>query len=224
MHRVCGAWTRRGRCMRLPASGHLRCRLHGAAGGRPPGIPLRAHENAALQAGRARWVERMRQAKDEGLIDRFPNGRRPGVPNGAPPADKHIRRAQLVIERLRDMVKKAVPALPTDVLPALPADAVPAKPWEEMTKAEKLSVATELALDNVRQILELGITPEDVKLLAQVKDTALTIISQQIRIEENVLRPPQDDEPLTEYQAAVKEFEEQERRRKSKAKRKEDVE
>ena len=114
------------------------------------------------------------------------------------------------------MVKKSVPALPTD--------AVPAKPWDEMTKAEKLSAATELALDNVRQILELGITPEDVKLLAQVKDTALTIISQQIRIEENVLRPPRDDEPLTEYQAAVKEFEEQERRRKSKAKRKEDVE
>ena len=156
----------------------------------------------------------MRQAKDEGLIDRFPNGRRPGVPNGAPPADKHIRRAQLVIERLRDMVKKSVPALPTD--------AVPAKPWDEMTKAEKLSAATELALDNVKQILELGINPEDVKLLAQVKDTALTIISQQIRIEENVLRPPRDDEPLTEYQAAVKEFEEQERRRNSKAKRKED--
>src|SRR6516165_8082065 len=215
MHRVCGAWTRRGRCMRLPASGHLRCRLHGAAGGRPPGIPLRAHENAALQAGRARWVERMRQAKDEGLIDRFPNGRRRGVPNGAPPADKHIRRAQLVIERLRDMVKKAVPALSTD--------AVPAKPWDEMTKAEKLSAATELALDNVRQILELGINPEDVKLLAQVKDTALTIISQQIRIEESELKAPRQDEPLTEYRLAVKEFEEQERRRNSKAKRKDDT-
>ena len=156
----------------------------------------------------------MRQAKAQGLIERFPNGRRRGVPNGAPPADKHIRRAQLVIERLKDMVKKSVPALPTD--------AVPAKPWDEMTKAEKLSAATELALDNVRQILELGINPEDVKLLAQVKDTALTIISQQIRIEENELKAPRQDEPLTEYRLAVKEFEEQERRRNSKAKRKED--
>ena len=158
----------------------------------------------------------MRTAKDAGLIERFPNGRRRGMPNGARTPDKHIRRAQLVIERLRDMVKKAVPALPADVLPA--------KPWDEMTKAEKLSAATELALDNVKQILELGINPEDVKLLAQVKDTALTIISQQIRIEENELKAPRQDEPLTEYQAAVKEFEEQERRRKSKAKRKEDVE
>jgi hypothetical protein len=157
----------------------------------------------------------MRTAKDAGLIERFPNGRRRGVPNGAPPADKHIRRAQLVIERLRDMVKKAVPALSTD--------AVPAKPWDEMTKAEKLSAATELALDNVRQILELGINPEDVKLLAQVKDTALTIISQQIRIEENELKAPRQDEPLTEYRLAVKEFEEQERRRNSKAKRKDDT-
>jgi len=174
------------------------------------------HHNTrlALQAGRARWLQRMQQAKARGEIARFPNGRRRGVPNGARPADKHIRRAQLVIERLKDMVKKAVPALPTD--------AGPAKPWDEMTKAEKLSAATELALDNVRQILELGITPEDVKLLAQVKDTALTIISQQIRIEENELKAPRQDEPLTEYRLAVKEFEEQERRRNSKAKRKED--
>ena len=156
----------------------------------------------------------MREAKAQGLIDKIPGGRRRGVPNGAPPADKYIRRAQLVIERLKDMVKKSVPALPTD--------AVPAKPWDEMTKAEKLSAATELALDNVRQILELGINPEDVKLLAQVKDTALTIISQQIRIEENELKAPRQDEPLTEYRLAVKEFEEQERRRNSKAKRKED--
>jgi len=200
--------------MQQPTPGRTRCKLHGGWAGRPVGIPLRPHENAALQAGRARWVERMRTAKDAGLIERFPNGRRRGVPNGAPPADKHIRRAQLVIERLRDMVKKAVPALSTD--------AVPAKPWDEMTKAEKLSAATELALDNVRQILELGINPEDVKLLAQVKDTALTIISQQIRIEENELKAPRQDEPLTEYRLAVKEFEEQERRRNSKAKRKED--
>ena len=177
------------------------------------------HHNTrlALQAGRARWIERMQQAKARGEIARFPNGRRRGVPNGARAPDKHIRRAQLVIERLRNMVRKAVPALPADAVPAV-------KPWDEMTKAEKLSAATELALDNVRQILELGINPEDVKLLAQVKDTALTIISQQIRIEESALRAPPQDEPLTEYMLAVKEFEEQERRRNSKTNRKEDVE
>jgi hypothetical protein len=191
----------------------LRCHLHGGRAGRPRGIPLRAGENAALQSGHKRWLAQMRALKEAGLIARFPNGRRRGVPNGARPADKHTRRAQLVIERLRDMVKKAVPALPTD--------AVPAKPWDEMTKAEKLSAATELALDNVRAILELGIDAGDVKLLAQVKDTALTIISQQIRIEENDLRAPRQDEPLTEYRLAVKEFEEQEARRNPKAKRKE---
>jgi hypothetical protein len=202
--------------MQRPTPGRTRCKLHGGLAGRPPGIPLRADQNAALQAARARWVEGMRAAKDAGLIERFPNGRRRGVPNGARAPDKHIRRAQLVIERLRNMVRKAVPALPADAVPAV-------KPWDEMSKAEKLSAATELALDNVRQILELGINPEDVKLLAQVKDTALTIISQQIRIEENELKAPRQDEPLTEYRQAVKAFEEQEARRNSKAKRKDDT-
>jgi hypothetical protein len=112
------------------------------------------------------------------------------------------------------MVKKAVPALPADVLPE--------QPWEKMSSGQKLSIATAMALDVVKQILELGINPEDVKLLAQVKDTALTIISQQIRIEASALRAPRQDEPLTEYMLAVKEFEESERRRNSKAKRKED--
>ena len=196
MHRVCGARTRRGRCMSQPASGHLRCRLHGSAGGRPPGIPLRAHENAALQSGRARWLQRMRQAKDAGLIERFPNGRRRGVPNGARAPDKHIRRAQLVIERLRDMVKKAVPALPADVLPAQPP-----------TVAERQADNLDRALDVVGQILALPVAPENVKLLAQQKDAALTTISQSIRIDETRLRAAQtpdigDYEQMFEVEAA----------------------
>jgi hypothetical protein len=48
---------------------------------------------------------------------------------------------------------------------------------------------------------------------AQVKDTALTIISQQIRIEENELKAPGQDEPLIEYYAAVQAFEASEKRR-----------
>jgi len=163
--------------MYRPVSGHLRCRLHGAAAGRPRGIPLRAHENTALQTGHARWLQRMRQAKDAGLIERFPNGRRRGVPNGTRPADKHIRRAQLVIERLRDMVKKAVPALPADVLPTQPPSA-----------AERQADNLDRALDVVGQILALPVDPENVKLLAQQKDAALTTISQSIRIDETRLR------------------------------------
>jgi hypothetical protein len=132
---------------------------------------------AATAAGRQRWVERMRQAKDAGLIERFPNGRKPGVPNGSRSADKHIRRAQLVIEGLRDMAKKSVPALPADVLPTQPPSA-----------AERQADNLDRALDVVGQILALPVDPENVKLLAQQKDAALMTISQSIRIDETRLR------------------------------------
>jgi hypothetical protein len=88
-----------------------------------------------------------------------------------------IARAQTLMEKII-MARKADPALPA-------ADTH----WQNMTKAEKLSAATDLALGIVHQILELGIDARDVKLLSQVKDTALSIISQQIRVDEGGLRP-----------------------------------
>ena len=63
-----------------------------------------------------------------------------------------------------------------------------------LTTADKLSRATELALDIVQQILELGVDPADVKLLAQVKDTALSVISQKIRVDEGALRSQSEAE------------------------------
>jgi hypothetical protein len=138
----------------------------------------------------------MRQAKDAGLIERFPNGRRRGVPNGARPADKRIRRAQLVIERLREMVKKSVPALPADALPV-----------QSPTVAERQADNLDHALDVVGQILALPVDPENIKLLAQQKDAALTTISQSIHIDETRLRAAQtpdilDYEQMFEIEAA----------------------
>jgi hypothetical protein len=57
------------------------------------------------------------------------------------------------------------------------------RPRESLTKAERLGRATDLALTCVMEILELGIDPSDTKTLAIVKDTALNIISQQIRLD-----------------------------------------
>ena len=57
------------------------------------------------------------------------------------------------------------------------------RPWESLTKSEKLGRAIELALNSSREILGLGIDPSDAKTLAIVKDTALNIISQQIRLD-----------------------------------------
>jgi len=88
--------------------------------------------------------------------------------------DRTIRRAQRILERL--MAEQTGVQATTN-------EAVPPRTWDDLTKAEKLSRAADLALDCARQILELGIDRSDVKLLAQVKDTALNIISQQIRLD-----------------------------------------
>ena len=119
--------------------------------------------------GRRRWVERMRAAKARGEIGRFPGGQRA---RGLPPLskDRTIRRAQRLVE-------KAVAVNGKEVAEGQ------ARAWASLNKAEKLGRATELALDCVREILELGIDPSDAKTLSIVKDTALNIISQQIRLD-----------------------------------------
>ena len=48
----------------------------------------------------------------------------------------------------------------------------------------------DLSLEFTRQLLELPFDPENLKLLGHQKDAALTIISQQIRIEAERLRAP----------------------------------
>ena len=119
--------------------------------------------------GRRRWVERMRAAKARGEIGRFPGGQRA---RGLPPLskDRTIRRAQRLVE-------KAVAVNGKEVAEGQ------ARAWASLNKAERLGRATELALDCVREILELGIDPSDAKTLSIVKDTALNIISQQIRLD-----------------------------------------
>ena len=98
MIRFCHARTRMGtRCLRRALPDQLRCGLHGSRGGRPRGTPMHPNTAAALRAGRARWLQRMRLAKQQGLIERFPNGRRAlGSPKLHP--DRTIRRAQKIIE------------------------------------------------------------------------------------------------------------------------------
>ena len=71
-------------------------------------------------------------------------------------------------------------------VPAVPAEA-PMKPWDAMTKAERLSLNTDLALGAVKTILELEVDPANLKLLGHIKDTALGVISQQIRVDERQL-------------------------------------
>jgi len=136
------------------------------------------HENTrvALRTGRARWVERMRQAKAAGLIERFPNGRRP---KGAPKlsSNKKIAKAQRIVEVWMAEVE---------------AKGVPATPWAQLTKAQKLSSNADLSLDVTRRILELGVDPRDPKTLALVKDVALSTIAMQIKVEQGKLSSAAD--------------------------------
>jgi hypothetical protein len=92
-------------------------------------------------------------------------------------------------------------------VPALQDEAAPPKVWDEMSSGEKLAANADLSLDIIRQILALEIDPENVKLLAQIKDVALTVISQQIRVDEGKLRPPASEGRLVEYEAAVAAYE-----------------
>ena len=59
-----------------------------------------------------------------------------------------------------------------------------------MSKGERMSHNADLALNFTRQLLELPFDAENLKLLGHQKDAALTIISQQIRIEAERLREP----------------------------------
>ena len=68
--------------------------------------------------------------------------------------------------------------------------------WDQLSKAEKLARATDLGLDVSMKILtdggrlldERGLEGMDPKLLAEVRGTALSIISDQIRIDAAALQ------------------------------------
>jgi hypothetical protein len=123
-----------------------------------------------MVAGRARWVERMRDLKAAGVIARFPNG---GRSRTLPPLsrDPTIRKAQRMIEKMKAQ---------RDV-------SVPAKAWAEMSKGEKLSAAADLGLDIAYEIMQRPLDWEDLKQVQIVRDTALSVISNQIRVDAAVI-------------------------------------
>jgi hypothetical protein len=148
---------------------------------------MHSNTRAAMAEGRRRWVERMREAKARGEITRFPGGRRA---RDLPPLSKDptIRRAQRIIEAAmaeRELV------------------AVPDRPWSELTHPEKLNRETGTALDVAAKILNDGakmldrdgLEGMDIKLLALVKDTAMQIIANQIRVDTAVLAAPKSGTP-----------------------------
>jgi hypothetical protein len=130
-----------------------------------------------MTAGRARWVERMREAKAMGLIERFAGGRQPKA------KPRVVKRRGKVIERARAVVAR----------PRAEPPAVAVSPWNEQTHAEKLNTLTGMALDKTREILELPCDTQNLKLLSIQKDAALSILSTQTKVDDNRLRARETD-------------------------------
>jgi hypothetical protein len=85
------------------------------------------------------------------------------------------------------MTERTKPASET----AVAETAERAVPWDGMSRGERMARNADLALGLVHELLSLPFDPTNLKLLAHQKDTALTILSQQIRIEAERLREPQ---------------------------------
>jgi hypothetical protein len=133
MIRCCNARRRGGKRCRKPAlKDKLRCRLHGGRAGRPPGIPLPAHENAALQAARAAWARRMAAARAQGLITRFPGGK---PPRGSTRKNKTVARAERVLKNIAMTISRNRSLLPVPETGADPA--LPPKPRAEMDQGRE---------------------------------------------------------------------------------------
>ena len=119
----------------------------------------------------------MREAKARGEIERFPNGRRARhLPKLS--RDPTIRRAQRIVEKMKAGADHDIAA-------------VPERPWSELTHPEKLDKETGLALDIAAKILNDGVQllerdgleGADIKLVTMIKDTALQVISTQVRVD-----------------------------------------
>src|SRR5262249_49000294 len=139
-------------------------------GGRPKGIAEHPNSRAARLEGRRRWVERMRVAKEAGLIEKFPNGSRRSRGLSPLAKDRNIQRAQRIIDKKLEVMEKQLPA--------------PDKSWEQMSNGEQLQALARIGLRTARDVLALGVNPDDPRVLKIVSDVALTSIAQQIRIEE----------------------------------------
>lgn len=224
----CGAKTRAGHpCKRMSVPGHWRCVHHGglSTGAKTPEGKTRQAEGskqyrsrmhalkaaglidrlpwvATIQAGRARWVDRLKAA---GL--KVPNGRNP---KDAPKTRKDpvIAKAQKIVERLeRTMaIKKRGGLLAPVVTDDGKVPDVPVRPWGELNKTEKLETAADMALDVTRKILATPVDLENLPLLKIQKDAALQIIGAAVRISEtqaSAMAQEQKRETILEQMAAA---------------------
>ncbi len=147
-----------------------RCHLHG---GRNVGYMSpegRKRSEAGRQAGFKAYVARMHEAKAMGFIDRFPWGVGSKGKGG----------------QVRYRMKEAAMEIAEKTLARLPA-AVD-KPFDEQTLGEQLATVTRMSLRKAHEILALPCDPDDRKLMSIQKDTSLSLIATQVRVDESIMR------------------------------------
>ena len=181
--RACGAKTRHGsRCNRTPAPGYLRCHWHGERAGRPPGTPQHVNTRAAAIEGRRRWLAKMRLAKAQGLIDKIPGGRKPGVRGRVRSPVPREARLERTAEKAIDMALKDLP---------VPLD----KPPEQMTDAELFAGNFRESLLFNRAVLRqpIDLSDPDPEMLKTKREVALATQTAAVRIKVAELAPRSDD-------------------------------
>jgi len=172
--------------------GNARCYWHGARGGRPVGHPMHENTLAAMKAGRRRWVERTRLAKAQGLIEKFPNGRKPGLRlrDRVRSPDPSEARRQRMAERAIEMALKELPAIPD-------------KPEAEMTDAEVFTSNFRKSLSFAHEVLSLPVDWSDERMLDRKERIALATQTAAVRIKVAELAPRADDSVVSRLMARV---------------------
>ena len=153
--------------------------MHGAAGGRPPGTPQHANTRAAAIEGRQRWLERMREAKVRGEIQKIPGGRRA---RGLPPRskDRIIVRGQRLIEQAIIEMEKTLPAIPEP-------------PWDEQNDAQFWAGNFRRAMYFERRVLDRPDDWGDMEFMRIKREVALAVTGQTVRMKVADLGQRADD-------------------------------
>jgi hypothetical protein len=178
---------------RAIASANGRCRFHGGAsiGWRTPEGAIRRDQ--ARTEGIERWRERMRAAIAAGLIDRFPQGRKPGSKNKSKPppattaATTPSSRKEQNMPRKKTAPAAAAPAIvPIAAVPVLDQRAALVA-WRGKTRADKLDELTDEALDIVRWVFRLAPNADvNPRILSAKKDAALSVLALEFKVGESL--------------------------------------
>ena len=179
MARLCNARTRAGGLCRQPIPGRRRCLYHGGKSTGPRTAAGMANTVAALKAGRERWLQRMRLAKAQGLIEKFPNGNKLGARRMRSPERRAAWR-EWAAEKEIEMAWKQLPA-------------VSDKPVAEMSSAELFADNVRKSLCFNREVLAWPVDRDDLEILKLKKEIALGTQAQAVRIRVAELQPRGDD-------------------------------